>query len=164
MKDKGKDLLVRSLNSNPFNWSCWLALGELCEKPSNLLDLANTFPSSFGLQCWKIQVLNDLHASPDSVLPVLDAMTEVAPKSRFLAIQRAVLYHNARDFDEAELLFEELQKYDPYLIDSMDLYSNVLYVRRNYAKLCDLAHAMSMTDRFRSETCICIGLRDVCSM
>ena len=39
----------------------------------------------------------------------------------------------------------------------MDLYSNVLYVRRKYPKLCDLAHKMSMTDRFRPETCVCIG-------
>ena len=157
MKRKGKDALVQSLLSNPYNWSCWLALGEFCEKPADLINLANSFPSSFGLECWKIQVLNDLHASPETVLPILDAISQT-PQSRFLSIQRAVLYHNARDFDEAELLFEELQKNDPYLIDSMDLYSNVLYVRRNYAKLCDLAHVMSMTDRFRSETCICIGI------
>jgi anaphase-promoting complex subunit 8 len=157
MKEKAKEVLKLSLLSNPLNWSCWLALGEFCDKPSMLLELASSFPPSLGLECWKVHELNNLHASPESVLPILDKLAEHTPKSQFLGIQRAILYHNARDFDEAELLFENLQKSDPYLIDAMDLYSNVLYVRRNFAKLCDLAHTMSMTDRFRSETCICIG-------
>ncbi|KAJ3302724.1 Anaphase-promoting complex subunit 23 [Kappamyces sp. JEL0829] len=152
-----KESLLESLRMYPYNWSCWLALSEFCDKPNSISELTKTLPHSFPLDCWKIQVLNELHSAPDNVVPVLDHLAATIPQSRYLLVQRAVLYHNARDFEESESLFESLHSLDPYLIDSMDLYSNVLYVRRNYSKLCDLAHTMSMTDRFRPETCVCVG-------
>ena len=39
----------------------------------------------------------------------------------------------------------------------MDYYSNVLYVRRKYSKLCDLAHETSQANKYRPETCTIIG-------
>jgi anaphase-promoting complex subunit 8 len=157
MLPEGKKALIESIRAYPYNWSCWLALSEYCDKPITVLDLASQLSSSFISNCWKIQVLNDLHSSADMIHPILDQTAKICFHSKHLAIQRAILFHNSRDFEEAEILFEELHRNDPYLIEGMDLFSNVLYVRRNYSKLCDLAHAMSMIDRFRAETCVCIG-------
>ncbi len=117
----------------------------------------NQFHPSLASFCFKVQVLNDLHQHPDIVGPLIEDLMLSVPKSRFLQIHRAILYHNSRDFEESEILFEQLARADPYLIESMDCYSNVLYVRRKYAKLCDLAHRMSIINRYRPETCACIG-------
>ena len=39
----------------------------------------------------------------------------------------------------------------------MDVYSNVLYVRGEKAKLSYLAHRVAKTDRYRPESCCVIG-------
>lgn len=46
---------------------------------------------------------------------------------------------------------------DPYRLDAMDHYSNVLYVLENRPKLAFLAQLCSQTDRFRPETCCVVG-------
>lgn len=48
-------------------------------------------------------------------------------------------------------------KRDPYRIGDMDVYSNVLYVRGDRAKLSYLAHRVSKTDRYRPEACCIVG-------
>lgn len=46
---------------------------------------------------------------------------------------------------------------DPYRLDSMDHYSNALYVLENRSKLAFLAQLCVATDRFRPETCCVVG-------
>lgn len=62
------------------------------------------------------------------------------------------------DFDEAEVIFDELRESDPYRLEHMDIYSNVLYVMDNRAKLSVLANECCMTDKYRPETCCIIGI------
>lgn len=61
------------------------------------------------------------------------------------------------DFDQAELLFSALLKTDPYRLDSLDHYSNLLYVMAARPKLAFLAQVATSTDKFRPETCCIVG-------
>lgn len=65
------------------------------------------------------------------------------------------------EFDAAEDLFEVLQQRDPYRLTNMDIYSNILYVKEEHAKLSLLAHRANVIDKFREETCCIIGKADL---
>lgn len=63
------------------------------------------------------------------------------------------------EFDEAQELFEALLKSDPYRVDGLDIYSNILYVKECFSALSYLAHKAVLTDKYRPETCCIIGER-----
>ena len=79
------------------------------------------------------------------------------PSSAFLKTQRALLYYHSKDFDEAESIFSNLLVTDPHRIDSLDNYSNILYVMGMRPKLAFLAQLATATDKFRPETCCVVG-------
>lgn len=80
-KLEGKQALMESLHLYPYNWSCWLALSEFVDKISIVADISNEFEDSFMLECWKVYVLNELHCSPEIVLPILDPLANIHPKN-----------------------------------------------------------------------------------
>lgn len=61
------------------------------------------------------------------------------------------------DFDTAEKEFDAVQKADPYRMEEVDIYSNMLYVMNKKAKLGKLAHEYAEIDRNRAEVCCLIG-------
>lgn len=65
----------------------------------------------------------------------------------------------SEDFDVAEELFEQIFREDPHRLEGLDVYSNILYVKENKAKLSFLAHRASETDKYRAETCCIVGKR-----
>ena len=54
-------------------------------------------------------------------------------------------------------MFETLHRKSPHRIESMDTYSNILYVKEAYAGLSHLAHSAILTDKYKPETCCIIG-------
>lgn len=62
------------------------------------------------------------------------------------------------ELDKSIELFKELEKIDPYRLDNLDTYSNLLYVREMNTQLADLAHRAVLIDKYRVETCCVIGL------
>lgn len=71
--------------------------------------------------------------------------------------QIAIAYHNMRELDKAIAGFQEILKVDPYRLDNMDIYSNLLYVREMRVDLSNLAHTTCDIDKYRVETCCVIG-------
>uniref|UniRef100_A0A7S3ZFV4 Cdc23 domain-containing protein n=1 Tax=Lotharella globosa TaxID=91324 RepID=A0A7S3ZFV4_9EUKA len=90
-------------------------------------------------------------------MDILQALIEVFPKSTHLNAQLAMAYYNMRDFDEAQQLFQDLHVRDPWRLSSMDVYSNILFVKECKAELSFLAHTAIKTDKYRPETCCIIG-------
>ena len=64
---------------------------------------------------------------------------------------------NSADFEQAEIEFDNVQKADPYRLEEVDIYSNMLYVMEKRAKLGKLAHDYAEIDRNRAEVCCLIG-------
>jgi len=62
------------------------------------------------------------------------------------------------EFDEAEEMFDQIVADDPYRLDDLDVYSNILYVMEKSSKLAYLAQLATSTDKFRVETCCIVGI------
>ena len=63
----------------------------------------------------------------------------------------------ARQYDEAEEFFSHVLQLDPYRLEHIDIYSNILFVKEKDAELSNLAHNAAKWDKFRPETCCIIG-------
>jgi hypothetical protein len=63
----------------------------------------------------------------------------------------------ATDFGEAERQFQRILAIDPYRIDNIDIYSDILYVTDNRIKLSKLAHDYLELDKDRPEICCLVG-------
>lgn len=61
------------------------------------------------------------------------------------------------DFGQAEQQFERILALDPYRIDDIDVFSNILYVTDNRLKLSRLAHEFLALDKDRPEVCCLVG-------
>jgi hypothetical protein len=61
------------------------------------------------------------------------------------------------EFGQAEQQFEKILTQDPYRIDDIDIYSNILYVTDNKLKLSRLAHEFLALDKDRPEICCLVG-------
>jgi anaphase-promoting complex subunit 8 len=83
----------------------------------------------------------------------------IIPKvGRFIhPIVSYILLTSLLEFEEADGLFGDLLLRHPYRLDSMDSYSNILYVMPSRPKLAHLASVASAIDKFRPETCCIIG-------
>lgn len=61
------------------------------------------------------------------------------------------------EFDEATSYFTSLQKADPYRVEDIDIFSNILYVSEKRAELAMLAQEYTKMDRSRPEVCCLVG-------
>lgn len=61
------------------------------------------------------------------------------------------------DVDNAIETFKRIIKADPYCLDNMDTYSNILYVKEMKVELAYLAHRATEIDKYRLETCCIVG-------
>lgn len=59
--------------------------------------------------------------------------------------------------DQAVTIFKELEAIDPFRLDNLDTYSNLLYVKEMRVELSHLAHKVVQVDKYRVETCCVIG-------
>jgi hypothetical protein len=66
------------------------------------------------------------------------------------------------DVDTAITTFRRLQKCDPYRLDNLDTYSNLLYVKELRVELAYLAHQACEIDKYRVETCCVVGMCFMC--
>ncbi|KAI9906533.1 hypothetical protein PsorP6_004471 [Peronosclerospora sorghi] len=74
----------------------------------------------------------------------------------YLLAQQALTSYHIRDFDLSQEQFERLAAQDPYRMENMDVYSNVLYVNEKKTELSRLAHRALKVEKYRQETCCII--------
>jgi anaphase-promoting complex subunit 8 len=61
------------------------------------------------------------------------------------------------DFERASNIFNEILATSPHRLDSLDHYSNILYVMNERPRLAFVAQIATATDKFRPETCCVVG-------
>lgn len=159
LRDRGSEslaisVLVDSVNSYPWNWSAWSELLSLCTTSDilNNLNLKNHWMKDFFLAS-AYQELK-MH---DEALKRYEILMGVFRLSDYIQAQIATVQYSMRELDEAEVIFEELLRTDPYRVDSMDIYSNVLYAKESLSALSFLAHRVFLTDKYRPESCCIIA-------
>lgn len=52
-----------------------------------------------------------------------------------------------REVDQAVQYFNQLSEIDPYRLDNLDTFSNLLYVKEEKVELAHLAHKTAMIDK-----------------
>ncbi|KAM0018858.1 putative tetratricopeptide-like helical domain superfamily [Helianthus debilis subsp. tardiflorus] len=159
LKAKGNEnlartILVESVNAYPWNWTAWLTLQSLCTTIDTLnsLKLNNHWMKDFFLA----STYHELRMHNES-LAKYDYLQSTFGSSNYIKAQIAKAQYSLRDFENVEVVFEELLRIDPYRIDDMDMYSNVLYAKECSSGLSYLAHQVFLTDKYRPESCCIIG-------
>lgn len=99
----------------------------------------------------------ELYQHSQSLGNSLEQLLGIFPTSSFLLTCNALLAYHAKDLMIAEQHFSKLLSLHPHRLDSLDHYSNILYVLNLRPKLAFLAHLCSSVDKFRPESCVVIG-------
>ncbi|KAI8069402.1 putative cell division cycle [Gongronella butleri] len=150
-------ILLESIKKFECNWSAWTELGELVLNKKMLNDLQKRLdaqmPGSIMKNFFLARKLQELSVSYEDYSPIMDPLTTVFPTSTYVKAQWALHMYNNRKYFESAALFEELRKINPYRLEDMDMYSNLLYLNDSTEKLSVLAHQCERIDRYRPETC-----------
>ena len=154
---EAKQWLVKSVHLVPFNWSAWLELADLTENIDDLQRVVPALPQNIMTHIFNLYENQKLYQCTDLVHQSVNELQQFFPESQFLKTQRALLYYHAKDYEEAEAIFSSLLTESPHRLDSLDDYSNILFVMANRPKLAFLAQLATATDKFRPETCCVVG-------
>ncbi|KAF8070499.1 hypothetical protein FPV67DRAFT_1413466 [Lyophyllum atratum] len=161
-RDESIESNLRSIAGFPWNWSAWALLGSCIgdgEELSSLLQLIPLPPTHPLVQMFQIKTLNELHNPSDHELGLCDGLLNhgLFPNSLWIMSLRACVLYHLHDFGQAEMQFERILALDPYRIDDIDVFSNILYVTDNRLKLSRLAHEFLALDKDRPEVCCLVG-------
>lgn len=159
LKEKGSEnlartVLVESVNSYPWNWNAWTELQSLCTTIDilNSLNLNNHWMKDFFLA----SAYQELRMHNES-LGKYEYLQGTFSFSNYIQAQIAKAQYSLREFEQVEIIFDELLRNDPYRVEDMDMYSNVLYAKECFSALSYLAHRVFLTDKYRPESCCIIG-------
>ncbi|ETV65360.1 hypothetical protein, variant [Aphanomyces astaci] len=153
-------LLQRSLALFPWNWSAWMELAATSNDGSSTNHQGemnhNEKACPWMSHLFQAHVLL-LHCHIPQAIDILEQIQPTFPTSSYIVSQLARAHYELRDFDGAHRLFEQLSTSDPYRMDLMDLYSDVLYVKEEKTALSELAHHVHTVDKYRPESNCVIG-------
>lgn len=156
-EDDARRWLIKSVHLFPFNWGAWLELSDLLSNLEELQKVLPQLPQNLMTLIFHLYASQELYQATEAIHHALTELESFFPGSQFLKTQRALLLYHSKDFEEAESVFSNVLSADPYRIDSLDHYSNILYVMSARPKLAFLAQVATATDKFRPETCCVIG-------
>jgi anaphase-promoting complex subunit 8 len=165
-------VLMQSILQFPYNWSAWLDLAALIvatpettsdpppeEMEQDILDqLQPVLADHFMYHLFCAHVHCERQSFHDAMLIYerwMDA--NMFSSSPYLRSQYSLCCYNLRNYTMAKELLQELHATLPYRLDSMDIYSNVLYVLEDTVALSQLAHLAVQVDKYRPETCCIVG-------
>ncbi|OBT88555.1 hypothetical protein VE02_03936 [Pseudogymnoascus sp. 03VT05] len=156
-EEEAMRLLIRSVHLYPMNWGCWLEMTSLISRVEDLNRISPHLPQNILSFVFHLHTSLELYQSTPSLHTQLHQLLSIFPTSPFLLTCLALLAYHTKDFITAESHFSRLLALHPHRLDSLDHYSNILYVMALRPKLSFLAHLCSATDKFRPETCVVIG-------
>ncbi|XP_037958698.1 cell division cycle protein 23 homolog [Teleopsis dalmanni] len=148
-------ILVQAIQLAPMLWGAYLELSPLISIKEKLetLQFGNHWMRHFFTAHTYIELyLNDEGIKAYEVLQSVGFK-----KCVYITSQLALAFHNKRDVDKAIEVFKTLQDADPYRLDNMDTYSNLLFVKELKTEMAQLAHKAVEINKYRPETCCVIG-------
>lgn len=161
------DVLLQAINLAPINWSAWYMLSLLVDSRELLhkMDLPNHLFKVFFYHMMRLEL--DMAVEEPWMLvgakETKNFLDKYFKKSLFIKTLAAKsLGYRSAKFQEAMTIFAEIRNEDPYRLDAMEVYSNVLYVtkvdtKNNKKQLSKLAYDIEKVDPFTSEANSCIA-------
>jgi len=155
LSDLAIPVLCDSVRARPAHWGAWLELSSLVKSRDKLAEL--DLPDHWCRQVFMAHTYLELQQNEQAVR-IYDGLSQAGlAESTYIMAQVAIAYHNMRQVEEAVVYFKQLGEVDPYRLDNLDTYSNLLYVKEQRVELAHLAHKTNMIDKYRTETCCVIG-------
>lgn len=147
--------LVQAVKIHPLIWPAWQQLAVVIEDKPHLdsLDLPNHWFKIFFLGIVYMEILMNEEAHD----LYTNRLGRYFSNCNYVRSQIATAQNNLRDVNAAISLFKQIRADDPFRLDNMDTYSNLLYVSQLKSELSSLAHSANEIDPFRVETCCCIA-------
>ncbi|KAF1809638.1 anaphase-promoting complex subunit CDC23 [Eremomyces bilateralis CBS 781.70] len=156
-EELAKKWLVQSVHLYPYNWGAWQELASLMGTVEQLTAILEHLPQNIMTFIFHVYANQELYQSAETIHAQLTQISSLFPASAFLKTQRALLFYHSKDFETASQIFTTLLHTHPHRLDSLDVFSNILYVMSNRPLLSFLAHLSTATDKFRPETCCIVG-------
>jgi anaphase-promoting complex subunit 8 len=149
-------MAISSICAYPWNWFAWIELNRSIKDAVMLKRIESLVPDHIFKPFWLADAQMKIHKTKEA-LETLLKLYQQYPKHTYVKTQIAVAYHNLRNAGSAYELFEEVRNEDPFRLDSMDIFSNVLYIKDDRAGLRYLAHHFAKIDKYSPQTCCIIG-------
>ncbi|PGH00773.1 hypothetical protein AJ79_08111 [Helicocarpus griseus UAMH5409] len=156
-EEEAKKWLIKSVHLYPFHWGAWQELNDLLANTEDLKRIADQLPQNIMTLIFHLYCSQELYQATEDTHQMLTELESIFPTSAFLKTQRALLFYHSKDFEEASHLFSNLLITSPHRLDSLDHYSNILYVMGARPQLAFVAQIATATDKFRPETCCVVG-------
>lgn len=149
-------VLIRAIHAYPWNWQAWTELTKTVKDGIMLNRIQAILPDHIIKPFWFAQANMDLQRD-EAALELYLKLNAQYPNNNYIITQLAVVYHNLREVDTSIELFEAVRKQDPFKLTSMDIFSNVLYIKDDRPNLRYLAHHAVDIDKYTPETCCILG-------
>ncbi|XP_052866586.1 cell division cycle protein 23 homolog [Anopheles cruzii] len=155
LTDMAVRVFVDSINAVPTLWSAWVELAPLVTDKGMLRTLA--LPNHWMKQIFIGYTYIELFLN-DEGIKIFDYMQTIGfSKCVFIPTQLAIAYSNKRDVDRSIEIFQHLQEIDPYRLDNLDSYSNLLFVKDMKTEMSHLAHKVVDINKYSPETCCVVA-------
>jgi len=155
LPDLAVPVLCASIRAEPGHWGAWLELSCLVTSRDRLAQL--DLPQHWCRHIFLAHTYLELQQNDQAVEIYFGLSKAGLADSTYIMAQVAIAFHNMRQVDQAVTYFKQLGEVDPYRLDNLDTYSNLLYVKEQRVELAHLAHRTNMIDKYRTETCCVIG-------
>ncbi|XP_012266699.1 cell division cycle protein 23 homolog [Athalia rosae] len=149
------DVFVDSVRKQPMHWGAWLELVALVTDREKLENLS--LPNHWMKKFFLAHLYLELQLIDEGMAVYCELQSMGFEKNGYVLAQMAIAVHYKRDVDASIEAFKRIIKDDPYCLDNMDTYSNLLYVKELKVELAHLAHRATKIDKYRLETCCIIG-------
>ncbi|CAG8919480.1 unnamed protein product [Penicillium salamii] len=156
-EELAKKWLIRSVHKNPYHWGAWQELNDLLGSTEDLRQILELLPQNVMSLVFYVYCSQELYQATEDTYRSLSELQTMFPESAFLKTQHALLLYHSKDFEEASHIFEDILTTSPHRLDSLDHYSNILYVMDHRPQLAFVAQVATATDKFRPETCCVVG-------
>jgi len=162
---EARAVLKQTLNSFPYLWSAWLELLSI-SKTNDMTDLFRDLDNHWMKYFFKASFFSEKDHEPDAI-ELCNALLIKFPNSVFLIDTIAHSYYclqgmcigliSQLEYDLSQENFEKLIIIDPYRLENMDTFSNILFIKENFSELVNLAYKCHEIDKYRPETSCIIG-------
>jgi anaphase-promoting complex subunit 8 len=149
-------MMISSIRAYPWNWIAWTELTRTIKDAVMLKRIEPLLPDHLLKRFWYAEAQLQIHRDELALESYLKLYSQF-PNNTYLKSQIAIVHHNLRNADPALELFEQVREEDPFRLESMDIYSNVLYIKDDRASLRYLAHHANLIDKYSPQTCCIVG-------
>lgn len=148
-------VFLESVHLEPTLWSSWIELAPLIQDAEQLRSLA--LPKHWIKSFFIGHTFIEIFVNENGINLFEEIQQAGFEKSIYVTSQIAIAYHNKRDVDRAIEIFTQITTVDPYRLENLDMYSNLLFVREEKMKMAHLANRAVEINKYRPETCCVIG-------